>query len=46
MAARQNSPTDTSRDHEFTDWAQVRRFAESFAGTLPPAQAELPLVHV
>ena len=46
LAARQNSPTDTSRDHEFTDWAQVRRFAESFAGTLPPAQAELPLVHV
>ena len=23
--------TDTSRDHEYTDWAQVERFASAFA---------------
>lgn len=28
-------PTDTSRDHEFTDWAALDRFAASFGGTLP-----------
>jgi menaquinone-dependent protoporphyrinogen oxidase len=27
-------PTDTNRDHEFTDWAEIRRFAESFADRL------------
>ena len=29
-AAKEGGPTDTSRDHERTDWAQVRRFAEEF----------------
>lgn len=28
-------PTDTSRDHEFTDWDAVTRFAEEFAAGLP-----------
>ena len=28
-------PTDTSRDHEATDWSQVERFATSFAAKLP-----------
>jgi menaquinone-dependent protoporphyrinogen oxidase len=32
-------PTDTSRDHEFTDWAQVRRFVEAFEATLPAPAA-------
>jgi menaquinone-dependent protoporphyrinogen oxidase len=32
-------PTDTSRDHEFTDWTQVRRFVEAFAATLPAPTA-------
>jgi menaquinone-dependent protoporphyrinogen oxidase len=32
-------PTDTSRDHEFTDWAQVQRFVESFEATLPAPTA-------
>ena len=33
-------PTDTSRDHEFTNWAQVRRFVATFEATLPaPAAA-------
>jgi menaquinone-dependent protoporphyrinogen oxidase len=30
-AKREGGPTDTSRDHEFTDWAQVDRFARAFA---------------
>ncbi len=28
-------PTDTSRDHEVTDWSQVERFVETFAATAP-----------
>jgi menaquinone-dependent protoporphyrinogen oxidase len=31
IAAREGAPTDTSRDHEFTDWAIVREFARAFA---------------
>ena len=31
MAARTGGPTDTSRDHEFTDWNDLRAFAEKFA---------------
>lgn len=34
--------TDTSRDHEYTDWAQVRRFAADIARDLAPRQAEQP----
>jgi menaquinone-dependent protoporphyrinogen oxidase len=34
IARKAGSPTDTSRDHEFTDWAQVRRFAEAFAASV------------
>jgi menaquinone-dependent protoporphyrinogen oxidase len=33
-------PTDTSRDHEVTDWAQVERFVEAFVKTVPvPSEA-------
>jgi menaquinone-dependent protoporphyrinogen oxidase len=32
-------PTDTSRDHEFTDWAQVERFVEAFEAALPAPTA-------
>jgi menaquinone-dependent protoporphyrinogen oxidase len=39
IAAGQGGPTDTRRDHEMTDWAQVRRFAEAFAATVPRAAA-------
>ena len=28
--------TDTSRDHLYTDWDQVRRFAEDFLKRLVP----------
>ena len=29
--------TDTSRDHEYTDWAQVDRFATAFADMIAPS---------
>ena len=33
-------PTDTSRDHEVTDWSQVERFVQAFVQTVPvPAEA-------
>ena len=35
ITARRGGPTDTTRDHEQTDWAQVRRFVEAFAVTVP-----------
>lgn len=28
-------PTDTSRDHEMTDWSQVQRFVEAFVRAVP-----------
>lgn len=37
LAARQGGPTDTTRDHELTDWAQVERFADRAAATLDTA---------
>jgi menaquinone-dependent protoporphyrinogen oxidase len=44
ISQQSGGPTDTSRDHEFTDWAQVRRFAEAFAALVPDAEATRPLV--
>ena len=32
--ARQNGETDTRRDREYTDWLQVRRFADQFRALL------------
>ena len=34
--------TDTSRDHEYTDWVQVERFAAMFALLLKPAGQASP----
>jgi len=31
IARKTGSPTDTSRDHELTDWAAVDRFAGELA---------------
>ncbi len=31
IARRENGPTDTSRDHEFTDWKRVEAVAHDFA---------------
>jgi len=35
ISKRAGGSTDTSRDHEYTDWAAVERFAREFAATLP-----------
>ena len=34
-----NLSTDTSRDHEYTDWAEVERFGEDFLARLVPKDA-------
>lgn len=34
-----DDPTDTSRDHEYTDWATVDAFADAFAHRLIAAEA-------
>ena len=39
MSKRRGGPTDTSRDHEFTDWVAVDRFAERLAKAVPPSPA-------
>jgi menaquinone-dependent protoporphyrinogen oxidase len=35
IAYANDEATDTSRDHEYTDWPAVERFAEAFAVRLP-----------
>jgi len=45
IAAKEGGSTDTSRDHEFTDWADVEHFASDFAlllGCRPSAAARSP----
>jgi menaquinone-dependent protoporphyrinogen oxidase len=37
VSKRRGGPTDTSRDHEFTDWQAVDRFAERLAKAMPPS---------
>ena len=39
IAKRNGGPTDTSCDHELTDWAQVARFASHFTLVLDQASA-------
>lgn len=34
ISKRNGGPTDTSRDHELTDWEQVERFTEAFVRKL------------
>ena len=41
-SAKHGGTTDTSRDHEYTDWAQVDRFALAIANTLNPAIERIP----
>ena len=38
IASAAGHATDTRRDHEYTDWEAVDRFARDFAGALPAAQ--------
>jgi len=40
VSRRRGGPTDTTRDHEMTDWAAVDRFAERVAKGLPPSPKE------
>jgi menaquinone-dependent protoporphyrinogen oxidase len=35
-------PTDTSRDHEFTDWSQVERFVRGFVATVSVGRMDQP----
>jgi menaquinone-dependent protoporphyrinogen oxidase len=37
VSRRRGGPTDTTRDHDFTDWVAVDRFAERLAKALPPS---------
>jgi menaquinone-dependent protoporphyrinogen oxidase len=39
MMRKGGHPTDTSRDHDFTDWDAVEGFAREFAARLAPAPA-------
>ena len=40
-------PTDTSRDHEMTDWSQVERFVKRFVQTIPmPGETPVPAPEV
>jgi menaquinone-dependent protoporphyrinogen oxidase len=40
IAAREGAPTDTTRDHEFTDWTAVREFALGVAADTREALAK------
>jgi menaquinone-dependent protoporphyrinogen oxidase len=42
MSARSGGPSDTSRDHEFTDWEQVAWFVEAFIEMSRPATSLVP----
>jgi menaquinone-dependent protoporphyrinogen IX oxidase len=36
--------TDTSRDHEYTDWAALDRFLDQWKSVLSPAHAQVVAV--
>lgn len=38
IVTKAHGDTDTSRDYEYTDWNDVRRFARDFAGALKASQ--------
>ena len=41
-SAKHGGTTDTSRDHEYTDWAQVDRFALAIANAINPVPQRVP----
>jgi len=41
VSSRRGGPTDTSRDHEFTNWADVERFAAEIGTMVPAAEPVL-----
>jgi len=45
ISRAEGGPTDTSRDHEMTDWTQVRRFVDAFV-TLVDRHPASPRPHV
>jgi menaquinone-dependent protoporphyrinogen oxidase len=40
ISRRAGRPTDTSRDHEFTDWDRVDRFADDVIDRVSPAEPQ------
>jgi menaquinone-dependent protoporphyrinogen oxidase len=44
IAKRNGGPTDTSRDHEMTDWVQVERFVDRFVALLDQTLAGAAVV--
>lgn len=42
IARFEGASTDTSRDHEYTDWAAVERFADALPGLPPGRPARAP----
>ncbi|HEU4731432.1 MAG TPA: flavodoxin domain-containing protein [Kofleriaceae bacterium] len=40
ISARAGHATDTSRDHDYTDWVQVEQFADQIASALPAQPTE------
>lgn len=41
ISAQEGGSTDTSRDHEYTDWAQVLRFVEDFLAIVTVSRPQL-----
>jgi menaquinone-dependent protoporphyrinogen oxidase len=39
ISKRRGGPVDTSRDHEVTDWAQVRRFVDAVSSLVDRSAA-------
>jgi menaquinone-dependent protoporphyrinogen oxidase len=46
ISGSQGRPTDTRKDHELTDWAQVERFAHELLGDLPATRRPHEVAHV
>ncbi|CCQ33029.1 protoporphyrinogen oxidase [Halorhabdus tiamatea SARL4B] len=42
IAKRSTGDTDTSRDHEYTDWSEVEAFTDDFAAFVEGRLAEVP----
>jgi menaquinone-dependent protoporphyrinogen oxidase len=42
VSKREGGPTDTSRDHELTDWTAVDAFTDAFAAAVPAAEPAPP----
>jgi menaquinone-dependent protoporphyrinogen oxidase len=46
IAHRKGAPTDTSKDHELTDWADLEQFVDRFSREIPArAESSVPRDH-